>query len=105
MAHPLETEIIISGGDDEYVHRGGCCLFSNIVVAREYGASERKPAFPDRITATYQEQNVGINPFKISLENMGRPRKAGSLSFQNGPMNITSIGLRNESGASPIAGG
>ena len=160
MAHPLETEVIISGGDNRYVLRGGCCLFSNIVVAREYGVFEERPALSDRISVAFQEQDAGTNPFSISLENMGHPLKAGSPFFrkdqtlpdiltgrrggavesiinrlkmrrcdepvlceceilsrrtmmrviqpyqnQNDPMNVTRIGLCNESGVRPIAGG
>ena len=160
MAHPLETEAIISGGDDRYVHRGGRCLFSNIVVGSEYGVLERNPALSHRITAAFQEQDAGTQPFNISLENIDSPRKAGSPFFrkdqplpdiltgrwggfvgsiinrlemsgfdepvfseseilsrramkrviqhyqnQNDPMNVTRIGLCNESGVRAFAGG
>jgi len=47
MEHLLETEVIINGGDDGFVHMGRRCLFSNIAVERK--CREEKADFKRRV--------------------------------------------------------
>lgn len=76
--------VAVEGDDERYVADfPGQCEKAGVPVKRldPAEAREMEPVLSDKVTAAFAVEDATIDPFKLSLENMGQARDLGSAFF------------------------